>query len=65
MTRIGIEREHAVGGYHGVAAGAAGGAMGGGEAMAVIGIGTASRASVEDVLAVVAAAREDECRGSV
>jgi hypothetical protein len=32
--------------------------MGGGEAMAVIGIGTASRASVEDVLAVIAAAKE-------
>jgi hypothetical protein len=31
--------------------------MGRGEAMAVIGIGTASRASVEDVLAVIAAAR--------
>ncbi len=32
--------------------------MGRGEAMAVIGIGTASRASVEDVLAVIAAAQE-------
>ena len=31
--------------------------MGRGEAMAVIGIGTASRASVEDVLAVIAAAQ--------
>ena len=31
--------------------------MGRGEAMAVIGIGTASRASVEDVLAIVAAAK--------
>ncbi len=31
--------------------------MGGGEAMAVIGIGTTSRASVEDVLAIVAAAQ--------
>jgi hypothetical protein len=31
--------------------------MGRGQAMAVIGIGTASRASVEDVLAVIAAAR--------
>ncbi len=31
--------------------------MGGGEAMAVIGIGTTSRASVEDVLEIVAAAK--------
>ncbi len=42
---------------HGLAARAAGGAMGGNEAMAVIGIGTASRASVDDVLAVIAAAK--------
>jgi hypothetical protein len=41
-----------------MAARAAGGAVGGSEAMAVIGIGTTSRASVEDVLAIVAAARE-------
>jgi Cobalamin synthesis G C-terminus len=39
-----------------VAARAAGRAMGGGEAMAVIGIGTNSRTRIEDVLAIVAAA---------
>jgi cobalt-precorrin 5A hydrolase len=40
-----------------VAAGDAGGAVGGGEAMAVIGIGTTSRASIEDVIAAIEAAR--------
>jgi hypothetical protein len=40
-----------------VAAGHAGRAMGSGEAMAVIGIGTASRATMEDVLAVIDAAK--------
>ncbi len=40
-----------------MAARAAGRAMGGDQAMAVIGIGTTSRAGVEDVLAVIAAAK--------
>ena len=33
--------------------------------MAVIGIGTTSRASVEDVLAIVAAAQSEDGRGGV
>ena len=37
--------------------------MGGGEAMAVIGIGTTSRASVEDVLAIIAAAKAKMAEG--
>ena len=37
--------------------------MGSGEAMAVIGIGTTSRASVEDVLAIIAAAKAKMAEG--
>ena len=47
-----------------MATGASGGAVGGGETMAVIGIGTTSRASVEDVLAIIAAAQTKLAEGS-
>lgn len=39
--------------------------MGGTEAMAVIGIGTTSRVTVEDVLAVIEAARKKMCLGNI
>ena len=57
VTRINIEREHEVGGYTAWQPALPVVQWAAVEAMAVIGIGTTSRASVEDVLAIVAAAK--------